>query len=88
LLVKKCVKVYGIVKTAPFLEKAWGGSVPFEDCRDLERAVRTAWLEAKEGDTVLLSPGCASFDQFRNFEERGARFICVVQALETEKARP
>jgi UDP-N-acetylmuramoylalanine--D-glutamate ligase len=88
LLVKKCVKVYGIGKTAPFLEKAWGGSVPFEDCRDLERAVRTAWLEAKEGDTVLLSPGCASFDQFRNFEERGARFICVVQALETEKARP
>jgi UDP-N-acetylmuramoylalanine--D-glutamate ligase len=88
LLVKKCAKVYGIGKTASFLEKAWGGWVPFLDCRDLERAVRTAWLEAKAGDTVLLSPGCASFDQFRNFEERGDRFICVVQALETEKARP
>jgi UDP-N-acetylmuramoylalanine--D-glutamate ligase len=88
LLVKKCAKVYGIGKTASFLGKAWGGTVPFEDCLDLERAVRKAWLEAEEGDTVLLSPGCASFDQFRNFEDRGERFICVVQALETEKARP
>lgn len=88
LLAKKCVKVYGIGKTASLLEKEWGDCVPFENCQDLGRAVRTAWQEAKEGDTVLLSPGCASFDQFRNFEERGARFICIVQALETEKARP
>jgi UDP-N-acetylmuramoylalanine--D-glutamate ligase len=88
LLVKKCAKVYGIGKTASCLEKAWGAWVPFEDCRELDLAVRAAWREAKEGDTVLLSPGCASFDQFRNFEERGARFICFVQELETEKERP
>jgi UDP-N-acetylmuramoylalanine--D-glutamate ligase len=88
LLVKKCAKVYGIGKTASFLEKEWGKWVPFEDCQDLVRAVKSAWREAKKGDTVLLSPGCASFDQFRNFEERGEQFICVVQALETEKERP
>ncbi|MFO7535552.1 MAG: UDP-N-acetylmuramoyl-L-alanine--D-glutamate ligase [Kiritimatiellia bacterium] len=88
LLAKKCAKVYGVGKTSLFLEAEWGGWVAFEDCRVLERAVERAWQEAKAGDTVLLSPGCASFDQFKNFEERGARFICVVQALETEKARP
>ena len=86
-LVKKCAKVYGIGKTAPYLEKEWGKWVPFEDCHELVRAVRTAWREAKAGDTVLLSPGCASFDQFKSFEERGEQFICVVQALETEKER-
>ncbi len=87
LLVKKCAKVYGIGKTAHFLKKEWGAWVPFEDCQDLPRAVKTAWREAKAGDSVLLSPGCASFDQFKNFEERGDQFICVVQALETEKER-
>ncbi len=88
LLVKKCAKVYGIGKTAHFLQHEWGAWVPFENCQEMSRAVKTAWREAKAGDTVLLSPGCASFDQYRNFEERGAQFICVVQALETEKARP
>lgn len=87
LLVKKCAKVYGIGKTAPFLEREWGKWVVFEDCQDLVRAVKTAWREARAGDTVLLSPGGTSFDQFRNFEERGEQFTCVVQALEMEKER-
>ncbi len=44
-----------------------------------KEAVRTAILEAIEGETVLLSPGCSSFDQFQNFEERGEVFIKIVQ---------
>ena len=50
-------------------------------CGDLERAVREAAGRAQEGDVVLLSPACASYDQFRNFEERGRRFRELVEAL-------
>ena len=44
----------------------------------LERAVEMALQVAEEGDTVLLAPGCASFDQFRSYEERGDRFAELV----------
>jgi UDP-N-acetylmuramoylalanine--D-glutamate ligase len=50
-------------------------------CSDLECAVAMAARLALPGDAVLLSPGCASYDQFRNFEERGERFRRLVGAL-------
>ncbi|MGN6059142.1 MAG: UDP-N-acetylmuramoyl-L-alanine--D-glutamate ligase, partial [Sphingomicrobium sp.] len=50
-------------------------------CETLERAVREAAGEAEAGDTVLLSPACASFDQFRDFEQRGDKFRELVGAL-------
>ena len=49
-----------------------------ERCETLERAVRAAAAAAVPGDTVLLSPACASFDQFRNYEHRGERFRQIV----------
>ena len=55
--------------------------VPFTDAGDLERAVQQALSDAEPGDVVLLSPACASYDQFENFEERGARFRAIVEAL-------
>lgn len=49
----------------------------------LEEAVRIAFREAVKGDVVLLSPACASFDMFKNFEERGRRFKEIVWKLPT-----
>ena len=48
---------------------------------DLNSAVKTAHLIAQPGDIVLLSPGCASFDQFSNFEARGDFFKSIVRGL-------
>ena len=55
--------------------------VRFQHSRDLENAVADARAEAEPGDVVLLSPACASYDQFRDFEERGERFRELVEAL-------
>ena len=60
------------------LERA---AVPYMHAGDLEAAVRRAARAARPGDVVLLSPACASFDQFRDFEERGERFRVLVEAL-------
>ena len=52
-----------------------------EICNRLDQAVRSAYEEAKAGDTILLAPGCASFDQFESFEERGDKFRKLVNGL-------
>lgn len=51
-----------------------------------ENAVNYAFLTAKRGDTVLLSPACASFDEFSGFEERGDLFIAMVKKFVSEPA--
>jgi UDP-N-acetylmuramoylalanine--D-glutamate ligase len=55
--------------------------VPVEDAESMDEAVRRAREAARVGDVVLLSPACASFDMFRNFEHRGDVFRAVVRAL-------
>lgn len=57
------------------------GRVPREIFRDLDEAVLACVSRAVPGDTVLFSPACASFDMFRNFAERGARFKAIVRRL-------
>jgi UDP-N-acetylmuramoylalanine--D-glutamate ligase len=57
------------------------GSAPLIDCGTLEAAVREAYTRAAAGDTVLLAPACASFDQFQNFEHRGREFKRLVGDL-------
>jgi UDP-N-acetylmuramoylalanine--D-glutamate ligase len=47
----------------------------------MEEAVRSAYFLAEKGDTVLLSPACASFDLFKNYEDRGRQFKDAVRNL-------
>jgi len=56
-------------------------AVPYEGSGDLATAVRAASAAAEPGEVVLLSPACASYDQFENFERRGEEFRCLVQNL-------
>ena len=54
--------------------------------KDLDDAVETARVMAQEGDVVLLSPACASFDMFLNYEDRGRQFKRIVMGLEVAHA--
>ncbi len=57
-------------------------ALPYVKVDSFEEAVATARGAAKEGDRVILSPACASFDMFKNFEERGQKFKEIVNSLE------
>jgi UDP-N-acetylmuramoylalanine--D-glutamate ligase len=64
------------------LEPALAGAIPLLDRGDLSAALREAHARARTGDTVLLAPACASFDQFTSYEHRGQVFKQLVLALE------
>jgi UDP-N-acetylmuramoylalanine--D-glutamate ligase len=81
-LVQRSVRaLYLIGESAPILAADLGDLLPILDCGDLETAVARAAAEAAGGEAVLLAPACASFDQFRDYEERGDRFRALVEAL-------
>jgi UDP-N-acetylmuramoylalanine--D-glutamate ligase len=66
---------------APRIAEELGDLVQVVPCGDLRTAVAQARQLARAGDTVLLSPACASYDQFRNFEDRGDQFKALVRGL-------
>jgi UDP-N-acetylmuramoylalanine--D-glutamate ligase len=76
-----CVACYLVGATADRLAEELAAGVALHRCADLEDAVRRAAAAAAPGETVLLSPACASFDAFENFEQRGERFRAVVGDL-------
>jgi UDP-N-acetylmuramoylalanine--D-glutamate ligase len=77
-----CRAVYVIGEDAGAIEAALeGAGALVHDCGDLEHAVAAAAGAARPGETVLLSPACASFDQFADFEDRGERFRALARAL-------
>ncbi len=67
---------------APIIESHLRGDLRIERSGTLGDAVRAARREARPGDTVLLAPACASFDQFENFEHRGRVFKEIVNSLQ------
>ena len=85
-LVKEKVKhliVFG--QTKELLRKTFHGIVPIEVCDSLEDAVMFAKRCANPGDQVILSPMCASFDMFQNFEHRGRVFKTIVLGLRPDE---
>jgi UDP-N-acetylmuramoylalanine--D-glutamate ligase len=74
-LIKEKVKAILLVgEAAPKIKRDLKGAADFYDCRTIEKAVSVASKLASRGDIVLLSPACASWDQFKDFEERGDVF--------------
>jgi len=82
-LVREKVKQAVLMGEArPLLRRAWEGLCPLSEAANFREAVETARSRAVPGDTVLLSPACASFDMFNNYEERGALFKKIVREWE------
>jgi UDP-N-acetylmuramoylalanine--D-glutamate ligase len=79
--------VLTIGEAAPVIERALAGTVPIESRGTMESAVARAAELARPGETVLLSPACASFDQYANFEERGRHFAELVRRLTSHVSR-
>jgi UDP-N-acetylmuramoylalanine--D-glutamate ligase len=75
-----------IGSAADKIEAELAGVVPVERANTLESAVEIASRRALPGDTVLLAPACASFDQFENYEHRGRVFKQLVRDLEKKHA--
>lgn len=83
-----CAPWFGHVKRAYLIGEAMeafaaeiGDAIPVDRSGDLATAVARAAASAEPGDIVLLSPACASFDQFKSYEERGDRFRSIVRAF-------
>ena len=81
LLKARTVAIYTIGAAASIIASQIGAEVTLTSAGTLAEAVRMASLDAKAGETVLLAPACASFDQFTSYEHRGRVFVELVQAL-------
>jgi UDP-N-acetylmuramoylalanine--D-glutamate ligase len=75
------VRAYAIGEASGLFAKLLAPEMPVEESGMLDAAVKSAAANARPGDTVLLSPACASFDQFRDYEDRGRVFREAVEAL-------
>lgn len=81
-LIADRVKVLILIGDAQdMLERSWSGTAPIYREGLMENAVKRALDQSQDGDVVLLSPGCASFDQYGSFEERGEHFRKLVEGL-------
>ncbi|MGE0269180.1 MAG: Mur ligase family protein [Candidatus Omnitrophota bacterium] len=78
---KKVKKMFVIGEAKEKIKNSFRGFVQIEECQKLEEAVRSAKNQADHGDCVLLSPMCASFDMFKDYEDRGRIYKSIVNNL-------
>ena len=78
---KYCRAVVLMGRDAPLIAAALGNAVPQVFVNSLDDAIEQSRSLARPGDAVLLSPACASFDMFKNYEERGQLFARAVEVL-------
>ena len=73
-------------KRQPLIEEALSATgIPMARQTTLEEAVYWLWARHAQGDVLLLSPACASWDMFRDYAERSARFIACARAIAAEE---
>ncbi len=82
LLKEKVKKVYLFGKSKEEIKDMISSSVDAELVNSLEESVIKGFTESQKGDTILLSPGCSSFDMFKNYIERGNKFKEIVDSLD------
>jgi UDP-N-acetylmuramoylalanine--D-glutamate ligase len=78
---RRVKRVILIGEAAPLLRRAWEGVATMTEAATLRDAVDLASQGASPGDVVLLSPACASFDMFADYQDRGRQFKALVHAL-------
>jgi len=78
---RRVTRVILIGEAAPLLRQAWEGVATMTEAATLRDAVDLAAQGATQGDVVLLSPACASFDMFADYQDRGRQFKALVHAL-------
>jgi UDP-N-acetylmuramoylalanine--D-glutamate ligase len=78
---EKAKAVVLIGKDAELIEQALNGCVPVYKAADMLQAVKIAASLASAGESVLLSPACASLDQYKNYQDRGEKFTQAVLDL-------
>jgi UDP-N-acetylmuramoylalanine--D-glutamate ligase len=75
----KVAKIVVFGQAAEKMERELGAVFSVNRVSTLKEAVLAARMMSREGDTILFSPGCSSYDQFANFEERGEMFKKIVR---------
>jgi UDP-N-acetylmuramoylalanine--D-glutamate ligase len=88
--IKDCIArhVRGVTligEAASRIQKEWAGAAPISLAGSLEGALEDVHRQVKRGDVVIFSPGCSSFDMFKNFEHRGQVFKDLVNQLHAKR---
>ncbi|MFV0340369.1 MAG: UDP-N-acetylmuramoyl-L-alanine--D-glutamate ligase, partial [Parachlamydiaceae bacterium] len=77
----KVKKIFAIGEAAPIIHDELSARIPVKICSTLKEAVEESYKLAEKGDAVLLSPGCSSFDMFRDYAHRGEEFVRIVKGV-------
>jgi UDP-N-acetylmuramoylalanine--D-glutamate ligase len=80
-LKKHVKKIYLIGETIEKMQQAFDGICPIETFSTFRECVQKSYTDSVSGDVILLSPACASYDMFKNYEDRGNRFKAIVREL-------